>query len=87
MQFLVFSLNQLIKKGLQYIAIPIKSYVLLTIEAYHTYRMGIIGFSTAFEHDTTKSSLWGQTLFEGPFKGFYDFTRYFRNIGEFKNIL
>ena len=87
MQFLAFSLNQLIKKGLQYIAIPIKSYVLLTIEAYNTYHMGIIGFPTAFEHDTTKSSLWGQTLFEGPFKDFYDFTRYFRNIGGFKNIL
>ena len=55
---------------------PIKSYVLLTIEAYNTYHMGIIGFPTAFEHDTTKSSLWGQTLFEGPFKDFYDFTRY-----------
>ena len=51
------------------------------------YHMGIIGFPTAFQHDTTKSSLWDQTLYEGPFKYFYDFKRYFQNIGEFKNIL
>ena len=51
------------------------------------YHMGIIGFPTAFQHDTTKSSLWHQTLFEGPFKYFDDFTRCFRNIREFKIFL
>ena len=39
------------------------------------YHMGIIGFPIAFQHDTTKSSQWGQTLFEGPFKYYEIFSK------------
>ena len=37
--------------------------------------MGIIGFPNALQHDTTKSSQWGQTLFEGPFKYYEIFSK------------
>jgi hypothetical protein len=66
----------------------------LTIEAYNllynTYNIGIIGFPSAFEHDMAKCSVWCQTRFEGPFRNFYHFTKYFRNFqdwGEFKKSM